>query len=427
MRALSAFACLILAVATAAADPVLQEATEPAPPELVSQIVAACGAWLRPPLTRLAYNYSMVHLDGGETWRAAVEFTAPNALKIGWGEGKSYEGAVDDRYDPANSAYPPKLITILQGTTFFGPLHELVLKPEGQALTLVREEKLGERDAVVVQLRPRGEASPEAVARWEERLRGRATRPQYLYEFVPVSKTVDGAEKVVLAIRCLKQEGPGWAAIKAAHEADPSRLCWGGLIITAEVRDYRGEQKPVVVINKDPAFAGESPIRLTQFAGGVNNMTPGLTLGEGEKVLDEQYLKQLQADTPRPESCLAMRLGCGIWGCWYGYTGSGATVDQVWFDRSSHLPLREEGFAKGTLRFVIEYSDFQQLPEGWTVPRHVVVTLAGNEAPYPWVFDMTFKPEAGAWLLEKLSEYSQGTKLTTTAAVTDVVAQGGGR
>ena len=166
--------------------------------------------------------------------------------------------------------------------TFFGPLHEFRAAPEQHEVRVVGEERLGNTDAHVLQIRPTGEPTPGMLQRWEDRLRTRATHPKYLYEFLPVEKQVDGAQQVVIELKCLHEEGPGWAAIQAAHEGNLAEIRWGGSVITAELREYRGEVQPVIVLGRDAAFEGPSPITATIFAGGVNNTTPKLTLGEGD-------------------------------------------------------------------------------------------------------------------------------------------------
>ena len=400
------------------ADPMLRPGPgQPAPQELITQIIQANSPWLHQCPQSLSYKFAMTSLSVAEPWKASVTFHAPNALTVEPEKGQRYEGKADDGHHSAE-----RLRTVLQGITFFGPLHEFVATPPDHAVKLVGEEKLGDKDADIIQITPTRAPSAEELARWEKRF----SHPKFMYDFLPVRKTVDGVEKIVMEIRCQGEEGPGWPAIKAAHEANPSQISWGGANMTAELRDYNGEKKPVVVLDVDPVLAGQSPIRLTQFNGGIDNMTPKLTLGEGESVFDD-HSKELAARTPKPWSYLPMTVGCGIWGAWFGYSGGGAQVDQVWFDRVSHTPLREEGLRdEGTNSFVVEYGDYEQIPGGHLMPRHVLVTLYGKGDFYPWVFDMTFDTHGGAaWLLKEISEYSGKHTLMATAKTTDVMAEAG--
>ena len=366
----------------------------------------------------------MEHVGKDDPWEATVEFTAPNQLVLSATDRDPYQGKVDDSYDPHNSAYPPRMTTILQGVTFFGPLHEFYRAPDEHELRLIAEENLDGQAAYVLHLRPTGEPSPRAMERWAERLRKRATRPKHMYEFLPVEKEVDGDKQVVIELTCLYEEGPGWETILAGHEVNPLQIKWGGTVITAAIREYDGEDRPVIVLGRDPDFEGDRPITLTQFAGGRGNMTPKLTLGEGEEIFDEELLEKLKAEEPKPQPFLAMRVGCGIWRSWYGYSGGGARVDQIWVDKATGMILREEGFTEGKARFTVEYSDFEQLADGPQVPHHVVISLTGTKDYHPWVFDARFAViDDAAWVLESLEEFQRGDELTVTAEVYDAIAE----
>jgi hypothetical protein len=117
-----------------------------------------------------------------------------------------------------------------------------------------------------------------------------------------------------------------------------------------------------------------------------------------------------------------MRVGCGIWGSWYGYSGGGAEADQLWVDKATGMVLREEGFAKGKCRFTVEYGDFQPVPAGGSAPGRVLVTLLGSGEP--WIFDMRFAVvNNAAWLLSSLTESSGGRERVVVAETSDAIAE----
>jgi len=114
-----------------------------------------------------------------------------------------------------------------------------------------------------------------------------------------------------------------------------------------------------------------------------------------------------------------MRVGCGIWGMWYGYSGGGAQVDQVWVDKATGMVLREEGYRRDACEFTVEYGDFEAAGEGALAPAHVMVTLLGDDDDlYPWMFDLRLAVvDEAAWLLQSLEEFQGGNKLAATAEV----------
>ena len=84
-------------------------------------------------------------------------------------------------------------------------------------------------------------------------------------------------------------------------------------------------------------MTGAQHVAAVQFLeGGVNNVTPKLGLGEGEPVFNEKLYRQLKGNSSGPTLLLPSdRVGCGIFGSWYGYSGGGAEVDQIWVEKAS--------------------------------------------------------------------------------------------
>ena len=247
----------------------------PAGQELLSKIVEGNRGWLCPTMKKLAYTFSMKSDRPGRKWTASVEYAGPNDVTVNPCDGEAYRGPVDDSYDPYNCAVPPQLTTLLQGVTFFGPMHELLRNPKNYDLSLIGEETINGREAYVLHVRFSTQLDEQGAAEWDKELRKRAERDQYLYEFVPTEKQINGNKRVVVEVKCLHEKGPVWPDIMAAHRADPSCLRCGGRTIHATVREYRGKQRPVIVIGDDAGFEGKSRFTSKIFAGGVSNMTRG--------------------------------------------------------------------------------------------------------------------------------------------------------
>jgi beta-lactamase regulating signal transducer with metallopeptidase domain len=395
---------------------------QPASQELISKILKENSLWLRPPLRSLAYTFSMANKDN--TWKAKVAYIAPNDVTINLPKGETYSGKVDNGYDPDKTAYPGRLRNIIQGVTFSGPMQSFQAAPQDYAVSMVGEDAVNGRDAMVLQIKFSDHPSEEAIRQRDERLKPAAMRSKYDYQFLPVEQQVGREKRTVIELKCLHEEGPGWKALLAAYHANPAEIKWGGKIITSRIGVIQGETRPVIALNDDPEFTEKSPITSTIFAGGENNLTKKLTLGEGERLLDEALFREVKAKTPWR---FPTEVGCGIWGTWYGYSGGGgsAEIDQVWIDKETGGVLREEGFtAKGVCRFVYEYDDWEVLPVGGIAPRHVMVTLPEHVAGRrDWKFDMRFTTlEGKAWLLDHLTDSCGSEGVSATARVSDVSA-----
>ena len=410
------------------AKPVLKPSSkQAAPQELVKKLLDANRNWLRPDPQHLSYTFSMEHPGKADRTQVEVEYTAPNQVTVQRENLQPYNGLVDDKYEPDNSAYPPQRTTLLQGVTLFGPLQELAMSQEGHALSVVGEETIDGIDAWVLHLKAEGKPSEEALKRWDERLRRQASRQakrsKYFYEFTPVQKDVDGKPRAVMELKCVYEEGPGWKELAAAHDNNPAEIRWGGYKIEAVIREYRGQIRPVIVLNRDSEAETKTPVASVSFLeGGVDNVTPKLGLGEGEQIFDEALFQKLKAESKEPEIFLPMRVGCGIFGSWYGYSGGGADVDQLWVDKATGRILREEGFYKAEPRFVVDYGGFEPISDNGQTPRQITVRLlsAQPDKTYPWVLQMEFQLLDGkAWLLKELKE-SQGERQNVAiAAVTN--------
>jgi len=169
-----------------------------------------------------------------------------------------------------------------------------------------------------------------------------------------------------------------------------------------------------------PSEQGDVPFILEEARQSAR-MWPAVLLTEGERSFNAPLHDSLEAVGPQSTPLLSMRIGCGVWSSWYGYSGGGATEDKIWVDRSTGSVLREEGYREGNLEFSIEYGDFEQLLDGKRVPRHVRVRLLGG--PRPWSFDMRFSTHGGKiWLLRELIEH-QGEREVARAWVSDVQAE----
>ena len=150
-----------------------------------------------------------------------------------------------------------------------------------------------------------------------------------------------------------------------------------------------------------------------------------MVLGEGERILDEAEYERLKSEKPEPPLLLTIRVGCGIWGSWYGYTGSTIEVDRVWMEKATGAVLREEGSRDGAVQYSVEYGEHEKMPSGGLAPMRVKITFLKRPSDRgdlrPWVFDMKFATHGGkAWLLDELTESSAVTNVPATARVTNV-------
>ncbi len=395
-----------------------------APRELIKKLLDTNRHWLRPDPQHLSYTFSMEHPETFDRTQVEVEYTAPDQVTVQREHVQPYRGRIDDRYDPFNCAYPPRRTTLLQSVTLFGPLQELAMLQESHALSVAGEETIDGLDAWVLHLKPKGKPGQEAMQRWDERLRRHAKRSKYFYEFTPVEREVDGKPCAVIELKCAGEEGPGWKELAAARQKNPAEIRWGGYRIEAAIREYRGQVRPVIVLNPDRRTGGKTPVTSMSFLeGGVDNVTPKLGLGEGEQTFDEKLYQKLKAESNEPELLLPIRVGCGVFGSWYGYSGGGVDVDQVWVEKATGRILREEGFYRAKPCFVATYGGFEKTSDGGQVPRQIVVRLLSNPSDnlYPWVFQMEFQLLDGkVWLLKELKESQGERRNVAIAAVTHV-------
>jgi len=387
---------------------------QPASQELIAKVLKENSPWLRPALKSLAYTFSMASMGKNLKWEAKVAYTAPNDVTITLPEGKTwYSGKANDS----------RLRAVIQGVTFSGPMQRFQAAPQNYAVSMIGEEAVYGRDAMVLHIKFSDHPSEDAIQRRDEQLKPLAMRSKYDYEFLPVEQQIGGEKRTVIELKCLHEEGPGWKALLAAYHANPSQIKWGGKIITSSIRVLQGKTRPVIVLDDDPEFTEQSPVTSTSFDVGENNLTNKLILGEGERLLDEALFRELKAKTPW---YLRMEVGCGIWGTWYGYQGNVAEIDQVWIDKETGSVLREEGFsAEGKCEFIFEYGDWEVLPVGGRAPRHVMVTLAPSSTGGlgVWKFDMRFTTLGGkAWLLDQLAQSFGSEGVSVTARVSDVSA-----
>ena len=176
---------------------------------------------------------------------------------------------------------------------------------------------------------------------------------KYFYEFTPVQRTVDGKPRAEIELKCAGEEGPGWKELLAARQKNPAEIRWGR---SADRSGNPGVSRAGTAgdrAQQDPQAGGAAHVTAVQFLeGGVNNVTPKLGLGEGEPVFNEKLYRELKGNSSGPTLPLPIRVGCGIFGSWYGYSGGGAEVDQIWVEKASGRVLREEGFYQGEPRFV---------------------------------------------------------------------------
>jgi len=381
--------------------------------QLISTILADNERWLQPPVSKLSYTFRMKHTNRDDLYEVEIRYKTPGHLTV-VKDGRTRGRKIDNTYDTNNSAYPPRLLTILQGVTLFGPMQELTLVPEDHRLTEMGEDVVAGRQARVLQLVPRGKPSRKALSRWKEKMENSSRVPQYWYVLAPAKEDHQGEIRGVIQAECLFEEGPSWSVIQEDLSKDPTSLTWN------PPNQGRGRRARTFRAFLLPGQDGGLPFLLEEGHESAQ-MLPRVLITEGKHVRNEALHESLKDILPKPARILAMRIGCGVWGSWYGYSGGGATEDRIWVDRSAGTVLREEGYHDGNLRFTIEYGDFEQLPDGKSAPQHVIVRLLDGKKP--WSFDMRFSTHGGKiWLLRELTEY-QGKKEVARAWISDVEAE----
>ena len=349
----------------------------------MKKLLMANQTWLRPKPQPFSYSFTMKHAARGDRSTATVSYADPDYVTVRRDGQLLHEGPVNDNYDPNNSAWPPQLLTVQQGVTLFGPMQELAMFPETGSLRMLGEETVGGETMLVLQLKRADRVGADVPKPFDDSLRKAAERPEYLYEFSPVEREAAGEpfKKVEIELKCVYAAGPGWPEIVAAHKANPSEIRWGGKLITLGRATVSGEGSAHHHPRPRPGVPRTSPVTKTIFNGGVDNMTPKLGLGEGKQVFDPQRYQELKSD---PSALpLPMRVGCGIWGSWYGYSGGGADVDQIWVQKATGRVMCEEGFWQGKCRFAVHYSNFESLAGGQEVPRRVIVCSTATRSSPP--------------------------------------------
>ncbi len=136
---------------------------------LIAELLEANQNWLRTDVEHLSYTFHMGHTNRDDAYEIKVRYDAPDQVTIERGD-KSSVLTIDNEYDPNNTAFPPRLVTILQGVTLFGPMQEVNLAASHHQVVQQTEEMLGERKARVLEIVPTGQPSAKAVARWTEKL-----------------------------------------------------------------------------------------------------------------------------------------------------------------------------------------------------------------------------------------------------------------
>jgi hypothetical protein len=290
-------------------------------------------------------------------------------------------------------------------------MQELALVPKDHQLTETGEEVIVGRQARVLQLVPRGKPSGKALLKWKEEIEDSSRVPQYWYVLAPAKQDYQRETRGVIQAECLFEEGPSWHVIQKHLSKNPTSLTWNP---PNQGRYQRARTFRAFLL---PGQDGVIPFLLEEGHESAQ-MLPRVLITEGKHVRNEALQESLKDILPKPTRILAMRIGCGVWGSWYGYSGGGATEDKMWVDRSTGIVLREEGYHDGDLRFTVEYGDFEQLPDGKNAPLHVIIQLLGGKKP--WSFDMRFSTHGGKiWLLRELTEY-QGKKEVARAWISDV-------
>jgi hypothetical protein len=235
-------------------------------------------------------------------------------------------------------------------------------------------------------------------------------------------RLVHDQPRALIELKCTGEAGPGWKELMTAQQKNPAEIRWGGYWIEAVLREYHGWVRPAIVLNRDLGAGTTATVTsLSLLEGEAGGTPPTLSLGEGVQTFDEKLYQKLKAASKEPERFLPMRVGCGVFGCWYGYSGGGVDVDQFWVDKATGRILREEGFRQGEPQFVVAYGDFEKTSDNGQVPRRIVVRLLSNPSDdtYPWVFQMDFQLLDGkAWLLKELKESQGQQQNVAIAAVT---------
>jgi len=289
-------------------------------------------------------------------------------------------------------------------------------------LSLVGEDRLRGRDTRIFGLRRAIDVAGGEILIHESFLDAAGASTKHRYELRPVRRRSDPHDAVVLDAKCLTDPGPSWPHIQAALEADATELRWAGRILKPTTVEIDGKPFLAIAESPDPTFKGVDPVTRKEIGDWRDPPNARLIFAEGASVSNAEMLAQVRQSACGISEAMPVRIACGVFGPSYGGSGSYVNAAQIWVDRVTGVPLREEGFWDDQCKYVIEYQDIKELKNGSRAPLYVRITLLGKNRKrffrdvYPWVFAVRFtSPEGKAWLLRR-AEVRQGPNGRRTAS-----------
>lgn len=104
--------------------------------------------WLQPKTHPRSYIFSMKHTDKEDLWEAIVEFDSSAGVSVRPGPNSK------ERFDPYKGRLDANDFALLEGVSFYGPLHQAVRSPDAYQVRVLGDGEVSGTEARVMHLRP---------------------------------------------------------------------------------------------------------------------------------------------------------------------------------------------------------------------------------------------------------------------------------
>ena len=104
--------------------------------------------WLQPKTHPRSYIFSMKHTDKEDLWEAIVEFDSSAGVSVRPGPNSK------ERFDPYKGRLDANDFALLEGVSFYGPLHQAARSPDAYQVRVLGDGEVSGTEARVMHLRP---------------------------------------------------------------------------------------------------------------------------------------------------------------------------------------------------------------------------------------------------------------------------------